>query len=96
MKLVDLRRSVTGKRIMVYFDNELLGRLKPYTQRGERSGFLELSARLLLALSSNNDEILESAADHLVASCETLDDLVQLTQRVDYLRLKLQERLDDV
>jgi len=71
---------------MVYFSPQLLRELEPYTKEGERSGFLELTAHMMLAL--------ESIADHLAVSCRTLDDLRQLAQDTGCLGLKLWQRVD--
>ncbi len=79
---------------MIYLDPDLLKELKPYTDRHERSGFIQLWLKVGLALLSASDKELESAADHLAVSCETLDDLADLAQRIGLLKFCLWQRYD--
>ena len=93
MKLGQLSRtsgeSEEWSTLNVRFPPELWGITEPYRERREAAGLCRLGLRVVLALAGELD--IESAADHLAASCDTDADLLDMVEQCECLAQKLKE-----
>ena len=78
MKLVDLDAAGTRQRydnyLSVGFPDDVFEQLRPYRENREAAGFVRLAVGVLLALTSNADNMTH-AADELTYTCESMEDL---------------------
>ena len=95
MRLDNLSHQVTAPssypRGMVTFAPDLWEMLDEYRERREQSGLVRLGVRILLGLIGS-DSRLESAADHLVISCQNDEDTLELAWQCEKLGKLIRER----
>jgi len=96
MKLDNLSHKVTAPssypRGMVTFSPDLWNTLAEYRERREQSGLVRLGVRVVLGLVSDDNTQLESAADHLVISCASDEDALELAWQCERLGKLVREQ----
>jgi hypothetical protein len=93
MRLSNLNENAAFKKCMFSLSPELDQALDEYRATREASGFVRLACSLLLALTSGENDKLESVADALFVSVETLEDLYRLRQEFVTMDHRLGARL---